>query len=234
MVDSTHAPRSAALGLADRPRPDRRRRRRPPTSAALVRRRRRRCGSRRASLPARRPAAVRRSPARGARVTVVVEPPALPVPGAQIDPRQEALATVLDELDGTRRDRRPPDHPRRGWPRPEARPARPRAAAPASRGTRVPRSRARPRRGGGRPRPVSLSDDTDARVHRALVETDLVVVVSAAETILHGGPGALLSACRRRRPFDAPRRRARSCRQRESRRGSSRSPSSAPSPRRSR
>jgi hypothetical protein len=32
-------------------------------------------------------------------------------------------------------------------------------------------------------------------VNRALVETDLVVVVSAAETVLHGGPGALLAAC---------------------------------------
>ena len=35
---------------------------------------------------------------RGARVTVVVEPPAFPVPGAQVDPRPTALATVLDEL----------------------------------------------------------------------------------------------------------------------------------------
>ncbi len=35
---------------------------------------------------------------RGGRVTVVVEPPSLPVPGVQHDPRREALATVLDEL----------------------------------------------------------------------------------------------------------------------------------------
>jgi hypothetical protein len=33
-----------------------------------------------------------------ARVTIVVEPPALPLPGAQADSRREALATVLDEL----------------------------------------------------------------------------------------------------------------------------------------
>ena len=35
---------------------------------------------------------------RRGRVTVVVEPPALPLPGAQADPRREALATVLAEL----------------------------------------------------------------------------------------------------------------------------------------
>ena len=32
------------------------------------------------------------------------------------------------------------------------------------------------------------------RVNRALVETDLVIVVSAAESVLHGGPSALLAA----------------------------------------
>ncbi len=32
------------------------------------------------------------------------------------------------------------------------------------------------------------------RVNRALIETDLVVVVTAAETVLHGGPAALLGA----------------------------------------
>ncbi len=33
-----------------------------------------------------------------------------------------------------------------------------------------------------------------ARVNPALVETDLVITVTAAETVLHGGPGALLAA----------------------------------------
>ena len=36
------------------------------------------------------------------------------------------------------------------------------------------------------------------RVNRALVETDLVVTVTAAETVLHGGPAALLGATGRR------------------------------------
>src|SRR5262245_16020609 len=34
----------------------------------------------------------------GGRATVVVDPSRLPLPGAQIDPRQIALAAVLDEL----------------------------------------------------------------------------------------------------------------------------------------
>ena len=35
----------------------------------------------------------------GGRVTIVVEPPCLPLPGATIDPRQEAVAAVIDELE---------------------------------------------------------------------------------------------------------------------------------------
>src|SRR5207302_5395715 len=35
------------------------------------------------------------------------------------------------------------------------------------------------------------------RVHPALVETDLVVIVTAAETVLHGGPAALVGAAGR-------------------------------------
>ena len=35
----------------------------------------------------------------------------------------------------------------------------------------------------------------DTRVNPAVVDADLVVVVSSAETVVHGGPGALLAAC---------------------------------------
>jgi hypothetical protein len=35
----------------------------------------------------------------------------------------------------------------------------------------------------------------DVRAHPALLETDLVLVVGAAETVLHGGPAALVGAC---------------------------------------
>jgi hypothetical protein len=42
---------------------------------------------------------------------------------------------------------------------------------------------------------LELDDGSEAHVHRAVVETDLLLVVSSAETVLHGGPGALLGAC---------------------------------------
>ena len=46
------------------------------------------------------------------------------------------------------------------------------------------------------PELVELDADSrpPLRVNRALVETDLVVVVTAAESVLHGGPAALLGA----------------------------------------
>src|SRR2546428_3260107 len=36
---------------------------------------------------------------RGGRATIVVEPPALPLPGSQRDPRQAAIAAAVDELE---------------------------------------------------------------------------------------------------------------------------------------
>jgi hypothetical protein len=36
---------------------------------------------------------------RGARATIVVEPPALPIPGAGMDPRQQAVTAVVAELE---------------------------------------------------------------------------------------------------------------------------------------
>jgi Lactate racemase N-terminal domain len=134
-------------------------------------------------------------PLRGARATIVVEPLALPVPGAQVDPRQEALATVLDEL----AELGVPDERRTIL-----------VAGGLSRrlGQRdlerlLPPPRAREFRGSVLVHdaadhdlaPLELEDGTELRVHPALVETDLVVVVSSAETVLHGGPGALLAAC---------------------------------------
>ena len=41
---------------------------------------------------------------------------------------------------------------------------------------------------------VGSAGRTPLRVNRLLVDTDLVVTVTAAETVLHGGPGALLGA----------------------------------------
>lgn len=130
---------------------------------------------------------------RGGRATVVVEPPELPLPGAQLDPRQEALAATIDELAragipddrvtvlvagglGRRLARRELD-----WllEPPRARSFRGRVLVHDATAPDL-----RPLVTGGR----------EARVSRALVETNLVVVLTAAETVLHGGPAALLGA----------------------------------------
>jgi hypothetical protein len=132
---------------------------------------------------------------RGGRATIVVEPPELPLPGAPNDPRRAALAAVMDELE--------------------------RLGVPSQRqtilvagglnrraGNRELEALVAPtvaRRFHGRveahdaesPELVELgvAGRTPLRVSRCLVETDLVVSVTAAETVLHGGPAALLGAC---------------------------------------
>ncbi|MGH3103114.1 MAG: lactate racemase domain-containing protein [Gaiellaceae bacterium] len=130
----------------------------------------------------------------GGRATIVVEPPALPIPGSQRDPREVAIAATVDELVRlgmplerqtilvagglTRRARGrelealvAPEFARRFHGKVEVHDAE-------------------------RPDLVDLGTvgHTPVRVHPALVDTDLVVVVSAAETVLHGGPAALLGA----------------------------------------
>jgi hypothetical protein len=131
---------------------------------------------------------------RGGRATIVVEPPSLPLPAAQQDPRQPALDAASLELE--------------------------RAGVPAERQTLLvsgglmrrpdPRelesygivSHAFARRFDGR---VEIHDvegsdlvelgeagSVPLRVNRSLVETDLVLTVSAAESVLHGGPAVLL------------------------------------------
>lgn len=128
---------------------------------------------------------------RGGRVTIVLEPPTLPIPGAQSDPRPIALATVLEELErlgapdetvtllvagglARRVGRRELE---RLLPPPQAR---------GFRGQVVVHDAAAP----------DLADLGDGvRVNAAVVDTDLVLVVSSAETVVHGGPGALLAAC---------------------------------------
>lgn len=128
---------------------------------------------------------------RGGRATIVVEPQALPFPGTPLDPRRDALAATIAELE--------------------------RAGVPDERQTIVvagglgrrlgqrdlerllPPPQARAFRGHvlvhdvEDPGLAQISDDV--RINPALLETDVVVLVSAAETVLHGGPGALLAAC---------------------------------------
>jgi hypothetical protein len=131
--------------------------------------------------------------ARARRVTIVVEPPALPLGSLLGDPRALAIAAVSETLEELgistasqtllvagglgRRASRPeiaalvtPDFRRRF----HGSVAVHDAADPALAGVPA-----------GAPR---------VRLARELVETDLVVVVSAAETVLHGGPATLLAA----------------------------------------
>jgi hypothetical protein len=133
--------------------------------------------------------------ARGGRATIVVEPPSLPLPGALQDPRQDALASVLEELE------------RVGMPA-----HRQTVLVAGGLGRRAGRreleallrpARARDFRG-----EVVVHDceqetlrtigDTGAVPLRAspyLLDADLVVAVTASETVLHGGPATLLAAC---------------------------------------
>src|SRR5437588_1709321 len=132
--------------------------------------------------------------ARGARrATVVVEPPALPIPGAERDPRQLAIGAAVDELErlgvpsGYQTILVAGGLARRAGQRELATLVTPEFA----------------RRFHGHvvvhdvedPRLVEVATRGGApvRVHPALVETDLTVVVTAAESVLHGGPGALLA-----------------------------------------
>jgi hypothetical protein len=130
----------------------------------------------------------------GTRVTVVVEPPALPLPGAQIDPRREALATVLAELTsggvpaarqtllvaGGLSRKLAHRELERLLPPPEAR---------SFRGRVVVHDAADPDLV-----PLDLADGSAVSVSREVVDTDLVLVLSSAETIVHGGPAAIVAA----------------------------------------
>jgi hypothetical protein len=131
---------------------------------------------------------------RGGKATILVEPPALPIPGSARDPRQAALVAASAELEriGVPTDRQTILV----------------AAGLARRpGRRVVESLVTPEfalrfRGevvvhdAEDPELVALdaSGDVPLRVSRALAEADTVVTVGAAETVLHGGPGSLLAA----------------------------------------
>jgi hypothetical protein len=130
---------------------------------------------------------------RGGRVTIVVEPPGLPIPSAEREPRPPALAATVAELE------------RIGVPleRQTLLVAGGLARRPGQRDLEHVVLPELARRFSGRveihdaehPDLVELDDESGAfRVNPALVQTDAVVVVSAAETLLHGGPSALLAA----------------------------------------
>jgi len=127
----------------------------------------------------------------GGRATIVVEHPALPYPEPQLDPRPEALAAAIDELERCGiRDERVTILVAGGLERRSGQRELERLLPPP---------RARSFRGrvlthdAEHPELVPLV--SAASLNRALVETDLVLTVGAAETVLHGGPGTLLAAC---------------------------------------
>jgi hypothetical protein len=127
------------------------------------------------------------------RATIVLEPPALPIGNTLGDPRRLAIAAVSEALEalGVRSE-----HQTLlvagGLARRVSRGETAALVTPELR-----------RRFHGR---VEVHDASDpelagippgaprVRVARELVDTDLVVVVSAAETVLHGGPATLLAA----------------------------------------
>lgn len=132
---------------------------------------------------------------RGGTATLVIEQPALPIPAVPMGPRHLAVAAAGDELErlGVRQVtivvaggllRR---------------------TSPREIGLLVPPDFRRRFRGRVIVHDAEADDLVDLgsagsvplRVNRALVETDLVLVVSAAETVLHGGPSVLLAAAGR-------------------------------------
>ncbi len=131
---------------------------------------------------------------RGTRATIVVEPPALPIPGSANDPRQLAVTAVVAELE------------RLGIPTGYqtfvVASGLARRMAQRDLGTLVTPELARRFHGHvvvhdvEDPELVPLDESSRPPLHvnRALVETDLVIVVSAAESVLHGGPATLLAA----------------------------------------
>ena len=128
---------------------------------------------------------------RGGRATIVVEPAAMPLPGAPQDARQTAIAVAIAELErcgipderqtllvagGLGRRFEQQDLERLLSP-PQARAFRGRVVVHDAEDEEL----------------VPVGEGI--RVNPALLATDLVLTVTAAETILHGGPGTLVAAC---------------------------------------
>lgn len=131
---------------------------------------------------------------RGGTATIVVDAPELPLPGAPGDPRRDALAATIAELERL-------GVPSQGQTILVAGGLNRRAGQRELEALVAPEIARRFR---GRvevhdaeaPDLVHIGEAgrTTLRVNPLLVETDLVVCVSAAETVLHGGPGVLLGA----------------------------------------
>jgi hypothetical protein len=130
----------------------------------------------------------------GGTATIVLDHPSLPVPSAQADPRQEALFAVVDELERLGiPSQRQTLLVAGGLERRAGRRERERLGTPEL-----------GRRFRGRVETHDVEDPALLRigsiegiplaVDPLLLQTDLVVTLTAAETVLHGGPSALLAA----------------------------------------
>lgn len=135
-------------------------------------------------------------PRRGGRATIVVEPPSLPLPGTERDPRQEAIAAAVEELERL--------GIASGYQTLLVAGGLARRAGHDLVASLVSPEFARRFHGHVEVHDVERDDLVEIgnggfrlRVHPTLVETDVVVVVTAAETVLHGGPAALLGAADR-------------------------------------
>src|SRR5438105_565393 len=136
-------------------------------------------------------------PRTGGRATVVVEPPALPLPGTERDPRQEAIAAAVEELERLGISS--------GYQTLLVAGGLARRAGHELLGNLVSHEFARRFHGHVEVQDVEREDLVELdggarvplRVHPALVETDVVVLVTAAETVLHGGPATLLGGANR-------------------------------------
>jgi hypothetical protein len=134
---------------------------------------------------------------RGGRATIVVEPPALPLPATERDPRQAAIEAAIVELERL--------GIATGYQTLLVAGGLARRAGHDQLASLVFPELARRFHGHvevhdvEHPRLVELgaAGNVRLRVHPALVETDVVVVVTAAETVLHGGPAALVGAAGR-------------------------------------
>ena len=133
---------------------------------------------------------------KGGRATIVVEPPALPIPTAQNDPRRAAIGAVVAELErvgvpvqnqtllvagGLGRRLAERELEQLGVVSPEfARRFRGRVAIHDAEDPELVE--------------IGQSGRVPLSVNPLLLDTDMIVVVTAAETVLHGGPAALLAA----------------------------------------
>ena len=131
----------------------------------------------------------------GGRATIVVERRSLPIPGSPNDPRQEAVAAVVDELDrlGMRSDKHTiliaGGLERRAGRRELEAVLRP-IPAREFRGAVVVHDAT-----SSELRPLDVDEVPLVSIHPALLVADLVVCVTAAETSERGGACALLSCC---------------------------------------